>query len=348
MHVSVAMLSQAMTKRPADSWPVWCAKSRLEYRRQQQRQSSIGEDDACQIITGSEVAKAGKTTQEMFVQRANDAALAFEMVKAYSIVASSAKEGDKTKESCGWECARLRAAASQTCKAQTHAWKAAQKASDALKEFAAASERADEWHLRFRKARDFAQQNAACNIDSEVLYKDAVQFELPNGICAVDAGPEMVGDISGGSRFFVRIISADAAFASWSCGFVTCLEVSERDTIASVKAKLQNKEGIPPEKIRLLHKGQKLRNQETLCSYGIVDDDKTDWMIFGILAETLDSAAVDAADQPGDSPQRQCNMPLDIWREEEELQHIDNNDNDDKAPTDESRSCGRSGSSSGV
>jgi large subunit ribosomal protein L40e len=305
MHVSVAMLSQAMTKRPADSsWPapVWCAKSRLEYTRQQfRRQSSIGEDDACQIITGSEVAKAGwhspatsdAATQEMFVQRANDAALAFEMVKAYSIVASSAKDGDKTKESCGWECARLRAAASQTCKAQTHAWKAAQKASDALKAFAAASEAADECHLRFRKARDLAQQNAACNLDSEVLYKDAVQFELPNGICAVDAGPEMVGDISGGSRFFVRIISADAAFASWSCGFVTCLEVNERDTIASVKAKLQNKEGIPPEKIRLLYKGQKLRNQETLCSYGIVDDDETDWMIFGILAETLDSAAVE-------------------------------------------------------
>lgn len=212
--------------------------------------------------------------------------LAFEMAKAYFIVARASDERDKSTESCGRECARLRAACTETCKAQTHAWKAAVAAQDALGAFCKAALTAEACHVRFRKTRDHVQQNAACNQHMEVRYKDTALVELPCGLCAVEASPR-VGDIC---RFFVRIIAAsdDAAFASWSCGFVTCIEANERDTIADVKLKLQDKEGIPPEKIRLVYKGQKLRNQETLASYGIVDDDKSDFTVFGaLLPETL-------------------------------------------------------------
>ena len=113
-----------------------------------------------------------------------------------------------------------------------------------------------------------------------VKCKDDVPKCFPNGLCGYD-DPALDGDID---RFFVRII---AAGTSWSCGYVTCLDVNERDTIAAVKAKLQVKEGIPPEKIKLIWKGQKLRNEETLIDYGIVDNEQ-DWLIFGVLLpETL-------------------------------------------------------------
>ena len=124
-----------------------------------------------------------------------------------------------------------------------------------------------------------------------MLYKDGVRIETHSGLCAVEVEPLMIGDISGGARFFVRIISADAAFASWSRGFVTCLDVNERDTIEEVKTKLQDKCGIPPEKLRLCHKGQELSNQETFQSYGIVDDDRSDWMVFGILADVKNASS---------------------------------------------------------
>ena len=290
-----------MTKRPADSWPVWCAKSRLSHLGQLDKRwaaqmmgsevASDADDEFSTARGASDFMKVLSDAKDTFVQRADDAASTSEILNAYSIVASSAREcvSDVTKESCGKECAILRGHASQTCRAQLHAWKAALKASNALKEFVAASEAAHVSHSRFGKAFEFAQITAACNLDSEVLYKDAVRIELPGGMCAVHDEHTMVGDISGGARFFVRIISADAdaAFASWSGGFVVPLDVNERDTIEEVKAKLQDKCGIVPAQLRLMHKGRKLRNQETLQSYGIVDDDRSDWMVFGIYAASM-------------------------------------------------------------
>ena len=291
-HASICS-HQAMTKRPADSWPVWCAKSRLEYMHK----LDIAEEDACQMM-GEDAPAHSRTLRgdvaalikvmpdaiNRFVQRANDAASISEILMAHTIVASSAKDGDKTIESCGKECRMPSAHVSQTCKAQTRACKAAEKASAALKELVDASEAAHVCHSRFRAALESAQKNAACNFDSELRYKDAERFELAPGLCGVNTSPPMVGDISGGARFFVRIISADSAYASWSGGFVVVLEVNENDTIEEVKAKLQDKCGIPSEKLRLCHKGRKLRNGTTLQSHGIVDDDKTDWMVVGMLA----------------------------------------------------------------
>jgi hypothetical protein len=97
--------------------------------------------------------------------------------------------------------------------------------------------------------------------------------------------PSFIGDID---RFFVRIIASDPNFSSWSCGYVCCLAVNERDTIAEVKAKLQVKEGIPPEKVRLIFRGQKLELVRDLRSYGITDSDGQDWLIFAVMVpETL-------------------------------------------------------------
>ena len=318
---SAAILSQAMKvfesrKRPRspDRYPVWDWKQRCLDPAGLGSALAISEDDAAQIMTGAvtvseakaleaaadasaeasatEVAHsaAAKMTaaQDMFVGRCDNAALTFEMLEAYGIAQAECKavESDKSQESCGRECARLRKAAHATCKAQTAAWKAALAAQNALDAFCKAALTAEAENSQFRRCRENTQMIAACQLDMEVRYKDSPVIQLRNGACAVEnLEPDLVGDLMRG--LFVRIISDDAA--SWSNGFLTCIEANDADTIAEVKAKLQDKEGIPPEKIRLAYKGQKLRSQETLASYGIVDDDgKTDFIVWGVmLPETI-------------------------------------------------------------
>ena len=69
---------------------------------------------------------------------------------------------------------------------------------------------------------------------------------------------------------------------------MTTIDVNESDTILDVKLKLQDKEGILPAKITLVYKGETLQAQNTLASYGIVDDDVSDFIVFGLmLPETL-------------------------------------------------------------
>jgi ubiquitin len=98
--------------------------------------------------------------------------------------------------------------------------------------------------------------------DSAKLPFTAHQVATVRPMFGGDSVASVLGISRGGMQLFVKTLT----------GKTVSIEVEEGESIEDVKAKIAEKEGIPPEQQRLIFGGQQLQDAKTLDDYGVGDD----------------------------------------------------------------------------